>query len=182
MVDIMKKLNLNKVNRTNEIPQHSVISKNINDIHYCDSYSVLTQTNENLDKITTEVFQTPQWAELLMTIRNIIAKLVGLDTGGQKKDTNISDFYPIGSRAVYFTVIDRNENEIIMAENDKHLNFKISVLINREGNNVTIYLTTLIKFNNLLGKLYFLPVKPFHSLIVKSLLKRASIQLDNPSG
>jgi len=173
----MKDLNLNKVKRTNEIPEYSVISKNFDDIHYCDSFSILTQTNENLDKITTEVFQTPQWADMLMTIRNAVAKLVGLEAGGLKKDTNISDFYPIGSRAVYFTVIDRNENEIVMAENDKHINFRISIMINREGNHVTIYLTTLLKFNNLLGQLYFFPVKPFHRLIVISLLKGASIRL-----
>jgi len=173
----MENLNFNKVKRTNEIPEYSVISKNFDDIHYCDSFSILTQTNENLDTITTEVFQTPQWADMLMTVRNTVTKLVGLDAGGYKKDTHISDFYPVGSRAVYFTVIDRNENEIIMAENDKHLNFRISIMVNREGDNVTIYLTTLLKFNNLLGKLYFFPVKPFHRLIVISLLKGASLRL-----
>ena len=177
----MKNLSLNKVKRTNKIPEYSIISKDFNDIHYCDSFSILTQTNKNLDKITTEVFQTPHWADILMKVRNTVAKFVGLDTGGLKKDSHISDFYPVGSRAVYFTVIDRNENEIIMAENDKHINFRISIMINREGNNVTIFLTTLLKFNNFLGQLYFFPVKPFHRLIVLSLLKGASIRLKENS-
>lgn len=107
-----------------------------------------------------------------MDVRNAAVKVAGLESGGNKKDINISDFYPVGSRAVYFTVIDRNENEIIMAENDRHLNFRISVMTNREGNNVIIYLTTLVQYHNLLGRLYFFPVKPFHRLIVISLLKR----------
>ena len=168
----LKMINMKKVNRTKSIPRNSIISKKFNDFHYCDSYSIITKTNESLDKITTNIFQTPRWADVLMDVRNAAVKVAGLESGGNKKDINISDFYPVGSRAVYFTVIDRNENEIIMAENDRHLNFRISVMTNREGNNVIIYLTTLVQYHNLLGRLYFFPVKPFHRLIVISLLKR----------
>jgi hypothetical protein len=78
-------------------------------------------------------------------------------------------FFPVGSRAGYFTVLDRNENEIVMGEKDKHLNFNTSVFIDRE--NAFIYLTTIVHFNNILGKAYFIPVKPFHKLIIKSSLR-----------
>ena len=107
-----------------------------------------------------------------MGIRNTVARLVGLRAGGYKKDNYISDYYPVGSRAVYFAVIDRNDNEIVMAEKDKHLDFRVSVLVNREVDKATISLTTLVKYNNGLGRLYFFPVKPFHRIIVMSLLKR----------
>ena len=163
---------MKKVHKTNKIPEYSIVSKNFNNFHYCDSYWIVTQTNESLDKITTDIFQTPKWAEILMGIRNNLVKLIGLNPGGMKKNNNIADHYPIGSRAVYFKVVDRTEKEIIMAENDKHLNFKVSVLTYRDGDNVTINLTTLVKYNNFLGRLYFLPVKPFHRMIVISLLKR----------
>ncbi len=163
---------MKKVTRTNKIPDLSVISKKFNDFHYCDSYSVKTKTTESIDKITTEIFQTPKWADTLMQIRNTVVKIVGLKSGGLKRDINISDHYPIGSRAVYFTVIDRNDNEIIMAENDKHLDFRVSVLIKQQDDNDIINLTTLVKYNNFLGRLYFLPVKPFHRIIIISLLKR----------
>lgn len=132
----------------------------------------MIRQNGNLDKITTRIFQTPRWADMLMRIRNAFARLVDIDTGGYKRDAYVSDFYPVGSRAVYFTVVDRNDNEIVMAENDKHLDFKVSVLMNRQGAIATIYLTTLVKFNNFLGRLYFLLVKPFHRIIIISLLRR----------
>jgi hypothetical protein len=163
---------MKRVHRSNEIPENSMISKDFSDIHYCDSYSIVTQTSESLDTITTRIFQTPQWTDVLMHIRNTLVKLVGLKGGGNKKDTHVSDYYPVGSRAVYFTVIDRNENEILMAENDKHLNFRVSVMINQAGDCTTIHLTTLVKFNNFLGRFYFFPVKPFHKIIIISLLKR----------
>lgn len=174
MPDNLKSLHneMKKVKRTNKIPEYSLVSKNFSGIHYCDSYCIVIQTHESIDKITTDIFQTPKWANFLMGIRNTVVKFVGLKGGGYKKDTYVSDYYPVGSRAVYFTVIDRNENEIIMAENDKHLNFRVSVMLRREGNNAIINLTTLVKFNNFLGRIYFFPVKPFHILIIISLLKR----------
>ena len=165
---------MKNVKRINIIPENSIISKDFKETHYCDSFLIMKQTNDNLDKITTDIFKTPKWADILMSIRNTIVKIVGLKGGGYKKDINISDYYPIGSKAVYFTVIDRNENEIVMAENDKHLNFRVSVMINRQGNEVAIYLTTIVKFNNAVGRLYFLPVKPFHRIICISLLNRIS--------
>jgi hypothetical protein len=161
-----------KVKSTNKVPENSIISKDFNETDYCDTFAIITQNDDGLDKITTDIFQTPKWADRLMSIRNIVVKIFGLKGGGRKIDTHSSDYYPIGSKAVYFTVIDRNDNEILMAENDKHLNFRISVMVNREGKDVTISLTTIVKFNNFLGRLYFLTVRPFHRIIVISLLKR----------
>jgi hypothetical protein len=163
---------MKKVQRTNKIPENSVILKDFTEYNYCDSFSVELQTNDGIDKITTDIFQTPRWTDILMAIRNTLVKLVGLKGGGHKKNTHISDYYPVGSRAVYFTVIDRNDNEIIMAENDRHLNFSVSVMRHQKGNHATISLTTLVKYNNFLGRLYFLPVRPFHRIICKSLVKR----------
>jgi len=163
---------MKKINRTNYPPENSIISKEFKCFHYCDSFKVMIRQNGNLDKITTRIFQTPRWADMLMRIRNAFARLVDIDTGGYKRDTYVSDFYPVGSRAIYFTVVDRNDNEIVMAENDKHLDFKVSVLMNRQGAIATIHLTTLVKFNNSLGRLYFLLVKPFHRIIIISLLRR----------
>ena len=105
-----------------------------------------------------------------MKIRDQFVGIFGLATGS-KENTNIDSFYPIGSKAVYFTVLDRNENEIVMAENDKHLNFRTSVFIDRHDITSTIYFSTVVSFNNIWGKLYFVPVKPFHRLIIRSLLK-----------
>jgi len=163
---------MKNVIRTNKIPENSMILKDFGETHYCDSYLIRTQTNNSIDKIATDIFKTPKWADMLMGIRNIVVNIVGLKGGGYKKDTYSSDYYPVGSRAVYFTVIDRNENEIVMAENDKHLNFRVSVMIHRYEDMVTINLSTIVKYNNFLGRLYFCPVKPFHKLIIISLLKR----------
>lgn len=162
---------MQKIQSKNKIPANSIILKNFDNYHYCDSYYIKKQTADSIDKIFTDIFETPKWADTLESIRNAVVKIVGLEGGGKKINTHKADYYPIGSKAVYFTVIDRNENEIVTAENDKHLNFRVSVMTNRNENEVTIFLTTIVKFNNGLGRLYFLPVKPFHRIICKTLLK-----------
>jgi hypothetical protein len=57
-----------------------------------------------------------------------------------------------------------------MEEDDKHLKFRTSVLIDREKSEV--YLTTVVKYNNWGGRLYFIPVKPVHRILVKSQFKK----------
>jgi len=106
-----------------------------------------------------------------MSLRNSIVKVFGLKTGNSKQIEKAS-YYPVGSRAMLFTVVNRNDNEIVMGENDKHLNFRTSVLLDRKADDTTdIYLTTLVHYNNLLGKTYFFFVKPFHRMLLKSQMK-----------
>jgi hypothetical protein len=155
--------------KSDKIPDKSIISNGFGEANYCDSYRIVKQTNETVDEITTQIFKMPQWIMALMKIRNGIVKLFGLRTG---KNENVKEaaYYPVGSKAGYFTVTERNVNEIVMGEDDKHLYFRASVLVDREQS--FIYLTTIVQFHNVWGRIYFLPVKPFHRLIIKSLLKR----------
>jgi hypothetical protein len=103
-----------------------------------------------------------------MKVRNSIVRLFGLEVSG--KEAQEQDYYPLGSRLMIFTVSARNENEIVMEEDDKHLKFRTSVLVDREKSE--IYLTTVVKFHNWGGRLYFIPVKPVHRMLVKSQLKK----------
>lgn len=163
------------VTKMDHIPGNSLVLMNFGKIDYYDAYQISKKTNDTIDKITTKIFKMPVWVQFLLKVRDSIVGIFGLRTGDMK-DPNTEVFYPIGSKAVYFTVLDRNDNEIVMAETDKHLNFRVSVLIERNDTISKIYLTTAVKFNNIWGRLYFWPVKPFHRLIIRSILKRP----DNP--
>jgi len=160
-----------KVYKYHVSPDQSLINQDFGRIDYCDSYQIVKSTDETIDNLTTEIFRIPKWVDLLMRIRGSFVRLFGLKTE-KRKDITESVYYPIGTKAGYFTVIDRNENEIVMAENDKHLNFRTAIMKKKSEQDYSIYLTTIVRFNNIWGKIYFLPVKPFHQIIIKSLLKR----------
>jgi hypothetical protein len=155
--------------KSDKIPDSAIISNGFGEADYCDAYRIAKQTNETVDEITTQIFKVPRWVIVLMKVRNGIVKIFGLKTG-ISETVNEAACYPVGSKAGYFTVTARNANEIVMGEDDRHLCFRASVLVDREQS--FIYLTTIVRFHNVWGRIYFLPVKPFHRLIIKSLLKR----------
>ena len=119
----------------------------------------------------------PKWTEGLFELRNKIVSIFGLRTSGKSNNRKeLLDNFKCepGEKLGLFTVYDRNENEVILGDDDKHLNFRISLfkenIPNTEGHkNLTI--STTVKFNNWFGRLYFLPVKPVHKLIVPRMLK-----------
>ncbi|MDR1129353.1 MAG: DUF2867 domain-containing protein [Prevotellaceae bacterium] len=159
---------MKRIVKSNEIPPNSIISNGFGKTDYCDSYRIIKQTDETIDEITSRIFKMPQWIITLMKVRNGIVGIFGLKTG-TNETVKEATHYPAGSKAGYFTVIERNANEIVMGEDDMHLCFRLSTLIDRERS--FICLTTIVRFHNVWGRIYFLPVKPFHRLIVKSLLK-----------
>jgi hypothetical protein len=59
-----------------------------------------------------------------------------------------------------------------MGDDDKHLYYRISILKRNTEKRFEVYLTTIVKFKNNWGKIYFAFIKPFHKMVVKSMLKK----------
>lgn len=161
---------MNNVSQTKNIPEGSIITHGFEHISYADTFRVAYPLGETIDQIVTDIFTTPDWVSRLMRLRNIFVRPLGLQTGNGVA-VKSAPHYPIGSRAMYFTVCARTENEIIMEEDDTHLAFRCSVFINNDES--AVYLTTLVHYNNCLGNAYFFVVKPFHKVIMKTLLNNA---------
>jgi hypothetical protein len=169
---------MKKVRKFNKQQNDSIITKDISgDIHYIDSFSIEIENKKKytIDYLTALLFTSiPNWVRILLKLRDFIVKPFGLETGivPDSKNLNSSVHYNLGDRAIFFHVINRTPSEIVMAEDDKHLYFRTSLLVrkNSKSNIQSIYLTTLVQFHNMFGKIYFIPVKPFHKLIMKRLL------------
>lgn len=159
-----------KVSLSNTTPTSSLLLSKDIDWDYIDSMMIEKDTEASIDKITTELFRSPKWIVRLMQLRNSIVKCFGLKT--EATTINESSYYPIGSKAMVFKVTDRNDNEIICSEDDKHLLFLTSILHQQDTNE--IYVTTTVKYHNKWGKIYFFFIKPFHQIVVKTLIKKLS--------
>ncbi len=161
------------------LPNGSTLKKSEFEYDYIDSYETTINTNKKLT--TTDIAKAfhkssanrPKWIRRLMKIRNAITSLFGL------KDTQIDNTainnqtVEIGEKLGMFEIFDKLDNELILGKNDKHLNFRISVMTdyNQVSNETKLTLSTVVKYNNFFGKLYLIPVKPFHKLIVPVMLK-----------
>jgi len=159
------------------LPGHSILYKTTYD--YTDSYSgslkdIKTITPETLGQAFFS--SSPKWVGSLFQLRNKIVSLFGLKTGGSVQEIDHNSF-DIGNHIGLFKVIDKNNNELVLGEDDKHLDFRVSLLLDSKTQNKKLIITTTVAFNNWFGKLYFFPVKPFHKFIVKSMLKKTIKEL-----
>ncbi|SEH33511.1 DUF2867 domain-containing protein [Chryseobacterium culicis] len=174
-----------KIKKT-EFPETSALYKGKKDFDYMDSFEgKLTERRSNLD--ITEVGKAfftsgPVWGKKMFAFRNKIAGIFGLKTGAEtgKKLAGNDAQYEVGERIGLFKVFDKTYNEIILGEDYRHLDFRVSLLFDKnkdeEENSLTI--STTVKFHNWLGVLYFLPVRPFHKLIVPAMLKNMIHKLE----
>ncbi|MGH1454244.1 MAG: DUF2867 domain-containing protein [Paracoccaceae bacterium] len=99
----------------------------------------------------------PGWANALLGLRNMIVKPLGLKT----------DVANSGDGAI-FPIESQDETEIILGTDDKHLNFRISVM-QVDGR---VYMGTWVHPHNTLGRAYLAAVMPFHILIVRNAMRR----------
>jgi Protein of unknown function (DUF2867). len=150
---------MKKVIKSENIPAKSIIANGFGSIDYQDTYTIKQQTDKTAEKLSEELLVIPGWVDMLMKLRNRIVGVFGLKT----------DRNTLESEA-FFTIIENREDEIVIGEDDKHLNFRTSILKDESEN--TISLTTVVHYNNVWGKVYFFPVKPFHKIIMRVLLKR----------
>jgi hypothetical protein len=78
-------------------------------------------------------------------------------------------------RLSIFRVFERHKDEIILGEDDTHLDFRVSVLVQpaSEDRSQRLIITTLVFYNRLLGRAYLGLIAPFHRLVVRASLDRA---------
>ena len=119
----------------------------------------------------------PGWVKSLFRLRNFLVRFVGLK-GGEGLDTEAFE-KSIREGGTYglSSVRAKNERETVMLLTDKHLDASLSVYVAEEGAKKRVYAITLVKFRRTLGRVYFFVIRPFHALIVKSMLKRAIKQM-----
>ena len=68
----------------------------------------------------------------------------------------------------------KNENEIIIGAKDKHLTFHVSLFCSDvKDKTQEVSITTIVKYENILGRIYFAAIWLFHRIIVSYLFKRA---------
>lgn len=171
------------------LPENSLL-RNGRQPDYSDSYQAVVQparlplTPADLGKAFFAA--SPRWVDYLFTLRNKLVAVFGLKVPEtQRHAAQLAPFTGTpGEKAGLFRVFPGLANELILGENDKHLDFRVSLLLEDNadqpfGKMLTV--TTTVYFHNRMGRLYFIPVKPFHRLIVPVMLKAMIRKLGKPA-
>ena len=152
------------------LPMDSGIARVYPSVQLADAFAIRLPPTASRDPEVLARFMfahQPAWIAMLMSVRDTIVSWFGLKTG--KHLATLAE----GARAErvgIFKVYSRNDTEIVVGEDDKHLDFRVSVLC--AGTQLTV--STVVHCHNRLGRTYLLIIAPFHRMIVKASLRRAA--------
>lgn len=132
----------------------------------------------------------PSWIVAAMRVRDaVVGTLFGLKTARAaiRRSSSSADrsrreaSLEPGARTGIFRVLERRADEVLLGEDDRHLDFRVSIFYERRGSDAFVTVSTLVRFNNALGRVYFLPVRPVHGLVVPAMMRRALAQAGSPT-
>lgn len=114
----------------------------------------------------------PGWVNAFFRLRNVLVRPFGLK-GDESKEraAELEDIIRNGGNTGLASVADKSGSETVLKLSDKHLDAYMSVHIAENGDSQTITVITIVHYHNALGKVYFFFVRPFHKIIVSSMLK-----------
>jgi hypothetical protein len=148
-----------------------------NSYDYADSFSAaLERTDTEPEELVVAFFNSmPSWVDRLMGLRNWLVSFLGLKVG----TVDLSSIHPPfseGQQVGIFKIVRMTQDEVVLGETDKHLDFTTSLGIER-GEMDKLVISTVVKTHNLFGRVYLFVVTPVHRLIVRVQIKRMAKQL-----
>jgi hypothetical protein len=148
------------------VPPSPMAERTLARVDYADAFAVALPEGAPRDpeQLARRVLDSPPlWVRSAMVIRNAAVLPLGLKAPR--------------SAAAGFPLLDRDEREIVLGLDDRHLDFRASILV--EGD--TVVISTRVRFNNALGRAYFAPVRVAHPFVVKAMMRRLLTSTGCPS-
>ena len=150
---------MNKVRKT-DLPSLSVLHGRISPADFTDCFVVKSSLPAR--KAAEIIVEFPGWAQALLVVRKLFTAPFGLSQEGPPADDKVGPF-PVELDA---------KDEFVAGFDDKHLDFRVSVI----SNSGQVYLGTWVHPHNLGGRAYLRAILPFHIAIARNALKRVALQ------
>ncbi len=139
-----------------ELPTHSLLGQRIGATDFLDCYCVASDLSPR--RAAEVITDFPGWARFLLHIRKVVTSPFGLSNDGPAAADKVG----------VFPVETETDRELIAGFNDKHLDFRVSV-VSHDGQ---VFLATWVHPHNIGGWLYLKTILPFHILIARNALAR----------
>jgi len=141
-----------------DLPIHSQLWSRVGPHDFVDCYTVAADMPPR--RAAEIITSFPGWAQFLLLIRRWVTTPFGLSNDGREGKDKVG----------IFPVEIDTEGELIAGFNDRHLDFRVSVL--RQGGQVS--LATWVHPHNIGGQLYLRMILPFHIMIARDALARVN--------
>lgn len=144
---------------TIDLPSPSLLDARVAPGDFLDCYAVDARVAPRRAAEIITAF--PPWVRTLMMFRRVLTAPFGLSNDGPSAADKVGPF-PVE--------IDTSD-ELIAGFDDKHLNFRVSV-ISRNGR---VTLASWVHTHNIGGRAYLKAIMPFHILVAKNAMERVAI-------
>lgn len=161
-----------------DVPSSSVLSRDLienSDFH--DSWRApLTRPDIAIVDLFFALFgHTPLWMKFILIVRNAAVRPFGLEapTVGEILRPRVKSQHGLGEKIGPWPIFFLADDEIIAGRNNKHMDFRLSVLRATEGGAADVVVSTICTVHNVFGRIYLFFIIPFHRAGVRSLMSRA---------
>lgn len=159
------------------LPAQSGITHAYATMHLADAFAIGLPPGASRDPEVLARFivaHQPSWIGTLTHIRDLIVARFGLKTARQLA-TLAGDTR--ARRIGIFKIYSAGDTEIVLGEDDKHLDFRVSLLCfgaatPESGAELTV--STVVHCHNALGRAYIAVIAPFHRRVILASLRRAA--------
>jgi hypothetical protein len=161
-----------------DVPEASAIGRHaIDTAFFRDAYrTALTRPGADVIDIFFAVFgHHPRWMQRVLLLRNRLAAAAGLDTpaDGDILQPSRRAHYQVGDTIGPWPIFGLSPTELIAGRDNRHLDFRLSVLREQVGPAPTAVISTVCTTHNLFGRVYLRLVIPIHIWGVQWLIARA---------
>ena len=158
------------------LPADSAIVGAYPSVNFADAYAIALPAGASADpeRLARFIFSLHSpWVAALMKLRDALVAGFGLKTARSLGSGTAA----ASDRVGIFKIYSIAPAEIVMGEDDKHLDFRLSLLCpapSSAQDERRLILSTVVHCHNFLGRTYIRLIAPFHRAIVRSSLRRAA--------
>jgi hypothetical protein len=159
------------------LPPESAIAKAYASTNLADAYAIELPIGASTDPELLARFifaHQARWIGALTAVRDALVAGFGLKTARHLASLGAQSG---AGRLGIFKIYGSSPTEVVLGEDDRHLDFRLSVLCSGQsspGAGRRLILSTVVHCHNRLGRLYLFLIAPFHRLVVQSSLRSAA--------
>lgn len=146
-------------------------------VWFQDAHSApLTVRHDAMPELFFAIFgHHPSWMKAMLIARNRLAARCGLDVPGDDDilAPAVKPSYAVGDLIGPWPIFALHDDEIIAGRDNRHLDFRVSVLRIRNAGRDGVVVTTVCRPHNIAGKAYLVAIAPFHIVGMRWLMADA---------
>jgi hypothetical protein len=161
-----------------QLPANTILDRKLVDgAFFIDSYRVPLKHDPSVVDIFFAVFgHHPVWLKAILLVRHRVGAWFGLKAASatQVMNPTRAGSYHVGESIGPWPIYFLGEDELVAGRDNKHLDFRLSVLKQHTEQAAYAYVSTVCRAHNCFGRTYLFLVAPFHKWGVQRLLSRAA--------